>query len=273
MILPYWDEPELPTYKAGSFGQWRSERTPPLKYVPGYFMTAPEQQPGWRFSRGKKIWMSLTRMEVESHMPHIAAATGHTVIAGLGMGFMLYNVLLKPEVTKVTVIEKDREVIALMDKVSNWRKWSGHEKVNLVIGDATTYTTTEPVDFLYADIWPHVGDSNALPLTQTIQSNVHAKSVGFWTQEFDFISWCQTHEIPHKVISRFIYREFAVDVGLPLIEQDSRTYPRLCLLAVMIQTAMSFRGDRHKREMLKAAAYMVMMENDPIEEALRVATG
>src|SRR5262249_37764379 len=131
--------PLLPSYRAGKYGDWTCEPTGEQGFSAGYFLPTTKQYPGWMFKKNGKIWMSLTRMETESHLPHIAAATGHTVVAGLGMGFYLYNILRKPDVTKVTVLEKDSRVVRLLDKVSNWRKWNGIEKLNLVMTDATVY--------------------------------------------------------------------------------------------------------------------------------------
>lgn len=256
-----WPEPELPKYKAGKFGRWSSEATPRLAHTAGYFIPHKLQPPGWMFKHNDTIWMSLTRMEIESHMPHIAAAHGHTVIAGLGMGFVLYNVLKKPEVTKVTLLEKDREVVGLMNKVTRWHSWPGaKQKLKLVVGDATAYKTDESVDFLYADIWSKLGAEEALGLTQAIQAGVNAKLVGFWGQEFDLLDYLRKRETSVLDVTRTIYRSFARDAGLPLIEQDSRYYPRLAVAAVTLQIAA---GTKDPAESNYLAFIVAKMLQDP----------
>jgi hypothetical protein len=148
MVLPYWPPPELPDYKPGNLGRWACLPTPSLtRPTTGYFLPHQRQAPGWMFTRSQKIWMSLTQMEIESQAPMIAAAYGHTVIAGLGMGFALYNIAKKPEVTRVTLLEIDTEVIGLLDKVSDWRNWPGTDKVELLIGDARVYRPGAPGRF------------------------------------------------------------------------------------------------------------------------------
>jgi predicted membrane-bound spermidine synthase len=61
--------------------------------------------------------MSLSPVEVESLAPHVPHMRGHVVIAGLGMGLALYNALRRPAVWRVTVVERDPEVIALFDAI------------------------------------------------------------------------------------------------------------------------------------------------------------
>jgi len=119
-------------------------------------------------------WMSLTPMELESNMPHIAAARGTVVVAGLGMGFFVYNILRKPEVTRVVVLEKDANLVTLFIKTIRRNHWRHLDKFELVLGDALQFVPKHNVDFLYADIWSHLGDETALAKTQAIQANVKA---------------------------------------------------------------------------------------------------
>jgi len=234
----FWPEPHLPAYKAGKHGNWSCQPTPVMKYLTaGYFLPHRTQPRGWMFKRNGNVWMSLTKMETESQLPMIAAAKGHTVIAGLGMGFVLYNILVKPEVTKVTLLEIDREVVALMDYVSDWRSWPGREKLTLVMGDAKAFVPDCEVDVLYVDTWAHLGAAEAIEVTQAIQANVRAHEVCWWGQEIDFIDFCSQQKLPHEYINIGAYRAFAAKVGLPLIEQGNLIYPRLCLLAATLQTA------------------------------------
>lgn len=231
-----WPEPEIPKYRVGSYGRWSIDRYPAAKGIAGYFLPAPYQPSGWVIKHdNRNTWMSITRMEIESHMPHLAAAEGHVVIMGLGMGFALYNIAKNPKVTKVTVVEHDLNIVGMMDKATKWRSWPGHEKVELVVANALTYQTDEEVDFLYADIWRHLGAHEALEQTQQIQHNIGAKTVGFWGQEWDYVSWSADKGITGPSLPK--YRKFARDVALPLIEQKSSRYPHLAYAAVTLQIA------------------------------------
>lgn len=233
ITLP-WPEPERPKYRAGKYQHWTCDPTPLLtKPTTGYFRLHATQEPGWMIRKSGTIWMSLAAMERESHMPHIAAARGHVVVAGLGMGFVAYNLARKPEVTKVTVVERDKRVIALMDRISDWRSWP---KVELVVADALTWKPAEPVDFLYSDIWDKLGDEKGLGLTRAIQANVGAARVGSWGQEIDFLDWCRDSHTSALDVADRHYRAFVTDSGLPLIGAEWPGYARLACAAAVMQT-------------------------------------
>jgi spermidine synthase len=63
---------------------------------------------------GDTLWMSDTPDERRDHWRPVQHATGHTLVAGLGLGMVALAVALKPAVTKVTVIEINRDVIELV---------------------------------------------------------------------------------------------------------------------------------------------------------------
>lgn len=261
-----WPEPELPEYRAGSVGPWSIGRTPAMKMTAGYFLPAVNQPRGWVIKyEGKNVWMSLTRMEIESHMPHLAAAHGHTVVMGLGMGFALYNIAKNPRVTKVTLVEKSLDIVRLLDKTTKWRQWPGSEKVELVIADALGYVPDSPVDFLYADIWPLAGDKKALNQTQHMQKNIRAKLVGYWTQEYDYVH-ALTRGFGRDLYG---YRRFAKEVNLPLIEQDNERYPNLAVAAVTLQIAAGEKDEEKRGQLFRVYGYLVTrVPRDPINRVL-----
>lgn len=57
---------------------------------------------------GWDTWMSMSPYEVESQELACRYAYGHTVVMGLGMGWVAANIALNPAVTKVTVVERER---------------------------------------------------------------------------------------------------------------------------------------------------------------------
>jgi len=64
-----------------------------IPLIRGYFQGMQAGINNWVLKKDGELWMSLTPMELESHMPHCNAATGHTVIVGAGLGLILFNVL------------------------------------------------------------------------------------------------------------------------------------------------------------------------------------
>jgi hypothetical protein len=241
-------------YQKAQVADWRCVPTPEVnKVIFGYFRPYNYLPAGWMFEQrveGKWLkWMSLTPMELESHMPHIAAARGTVVVAGLGMGFFVYNILRKPEVTRVVVLEKDANLVTLFNKAIRRNHWRHLDKFELALGDALQFVPKHDVDFLYADIWPYLGDETALAKTQAIQANVKARTVGFWGQEWDFVDWLRERDVPDIwKASRVVYCQFCQEVNLPLVEQDSVRYPVLSVAAVTAQVrilsgAKSYRSE------------------------------
>lgn len=91
--------------------------------------------------------MSDTPKEFRDHFEFLRRATGNVLINGLGMGCCLNVVLNKPEVKKITVIEKDK---GLIDVVSPYFK-----DVEIINADAFEWTPSKRVryDAVWHDIW------------------------------------------------------------------------------------------------------------------------
>lgn len=67
-----------------------------------------------QITRGGRIIMSDTPDEMRDHIHAVHRARGHVLINGLGIGMVLANVLKKDSVERVTVVEIDADVIALV---------------------------------------------------------------------------------------------------------------------------------------------------------------
>ncbi|WP_049818875.1 O-methyltransferase [Geotalea uraniireducens] len=99
--------------------------------------------------------MSLSPHEIESQELGCRYAHGHTVVMGLGMGWVAINMALSPAVSKVTVIERDPEVIELfgLSRALHGLAAEIAGKIRIIRADALEWQPDEAVDFLYADIW------------------------------------------------------------------------------------------------------------------------
>ena len=96
--------------------------------------------------------MSDTPAEQWDHMPFIRRATGHVLINGLGLGMCLGAVLKKTEVTAVTVIEVDADVIALVGP-----HYTPDQRVRIIHCDAFNYAP--PKGERYGAVWHDIWDS------------------------------------------------------------------------------------------------------------------
>jgi len=98
-----WPVLQIPEYREMTRESWTLKRlgtTPQF----GYFQDW--QGAGERvvLTEGERVWMSTDWSEVDSQAPHVAAGRGHIVVMGAGMGIALFNLLLKPEVRRVTLV-------------------------------------------------------------------------------------------------------------------------------------------------------------------------
>ena len=120
---------------------------PRTNYKPGIYK---------RLSRNGYVIMSNTPDEISDHMYFIREAKGKILINGLGLGVCLKAILKKPEVTSVTVIEKEQDVIDLVGKHFT------DPRLTIICADALTYKPpkNERYDFVWHDIWDDICTDN-----------------------------------------------------------------------------------------------------------------
>ncbi len=219
-----WPDLKIPPYRPMTVGPWTVRKY--TRYTQaGYFREWPQGEGEvYVLLKNEEAWMSTTHDEVESNANHVAAARGHTMVMGAGMGVILYNLLPKPQVTRLTVVEMDPTVVELLKQSTDIERWPGAEKLVIEIADALKYRPSLPVDYMYVDIWIAPADPRALAHTQQMQRNVQAQRVSWWTQEIDFIHWLDRKGYGHASPTTAQYREWIDEIDLPLIDQDSPQY-------------------------------------------------
>lgn len=181
----------IPNYTVGSVGRWRLVRGG-FSLDRGYYsgLWAVTGMPVlMRDANGDgrswETWMSLSPHEIESQEPGCHYARGHTVVMGLGMGWVAVNIALNPKVERVTVIERDPEVIELFgeSRALDGLPAEVVDKIRIVPADALEWRPDEAVDFLYADIWRCLEEPQTLGDVRRMQANVRAGVIYFWGQE------------------------------------------------------------------------------------------
>lgn len=90
-------------------------------------------------------WMSLTPSEMMTQRNGIRKATGEVVVYGLGLGWLLAQVCDKKSVKKVTVVEREREII-------DWLKPKILEQYP---------QTSKVVDWVCQDAYEYIGQPKA----------------------------------------------------------------------------------------------------------------
>jgi len=111
--------------------------------------SVPTGQEFTRLMRGGTLIMSDTPAEMRDHYAAVRFAKGSCLVNGLGIGMVLKNILLKPEVTDVTVVELSQDLIDIV------APFYADERVTFVCSDAMTYTPPKGKRFqmVWHDIW------------------------------------------------------------------------------------------------------------------------
>ena len=110
-----------------------------------------------RLSNGWDVVMSNTPMEIRTCQDFIERATGRVLINGLGLGMVLHAILQKDDVTHVTVIEKEQDVINLVAA-----SFATDLRVEIINADAMEYCPPAGVTYnaCWHDIWTDFATAN-----------------------------------------------------------------------------------------------------------------
>lgn len=246
----------IPAYREGTSGRWRIVPGGALAHDYGYHsgpclltmlpsLLRKSGSAGDADDGPWEMWMSITPHEVESQELGYRHAFGHTVVMGLGMGWIAANCALNPRVTRVTVVERDAEVIRLIEASGalDALPETARRKLAIVAGDALEWRPDpeHPVDFLYADIWLQLAEPGALAEVRRMQANVQARQVYYWGQEIAIhaaMARLAGGETGRAPAAADIHRAIDEVIGLPLLVPGDGDYPG------MVQAVIHHRRQR-----------------------------
>lgn len=139
-------------------------------------------------TRNGNTWMSITPMEIESHITHIKEATGNVLVAGLGMGYYITQIVHKQELTSVTVIEKDIEVIEAYNLlIKSNSEYFSNNKLKIIHGDLFDVAPKlkDAYDYAYFDIWLDMDFDLISEDFEKLNDlgGINANKIGFWGME------------------------------------------------------------------------------------------
>lgn len=132
-------------------------------FQPGGYRRMMEPGTYERLMRGRHVVMSNTPAEKGDYRWFVYKATGRVLLNGLGLGCVLRDLLDKPDIENVTVIEKSPDVIALV---------APHiidHRVTIIEADAFEWKPPKGVryDAVWHDIWDDICADN-LPEMHTL---------------------------------------------------------------------------------------------------------
>jgi hypothetical protein len=111
-----------------------------------------------------KFVMSDTYSEYAEHQPLWNNMTGDVLIGGLGLGLVNHKLIQDPNITSVTIIEKNQDVIDLV-----WDHCPKDNRFNLVVADVETWQPSGIWDCAWFDTWTGENPLNEQEYAQLIQ--------------------------------------------------------------------------------------------------------
>lgn len=219
----YTSDAWFPTYREGVCGDWEVSIVP-MVATRGYWGDT-YRIDGSVILRGPwqgdaPAWMAMTPCELESQEIGIAAAYGHTVVLGMGMGWCAANVALNPAVTRVTVVERDAHVLQLIADLGVLEQLpeDTRAKIAIVEADALDWRPDTPVQSLQADFWAKFVEPQKWADVHAIEANIQAESLYFWGQEVEL--WrlaCRNRGAVPEGIDDAELDALIAQTGLPLV--------------------------------------------------------
>lgn len=129
--------------------------------------------------RGNLV-MSDTPAEQWDHYCALRKAKGSCLVNGLGIGMLLKNILLKPEVTDVTVVEMSQDLIDIV------APHYSDKRVNIICANAFDYNPPKGkiYDMVWHDIWNNICADNLSEMTRLHRKyGRKAKWQGSWCKD------------------------------------------------------------------------------------------
>ena len=132
-------------------------------------------------------WMLITPNEIETMKDGIEKAKGKIATYGLGLGYYTYMTSNKKEVTSVTVVERDENVIDIFKRFI-LPQFPNKDKIKIVHADAFEYAEKvaprEGFDYIYVDIWhdPSDGVQTYLKFKELEKLSPSTK-FGYWIEK------------------------------------------------------------------------------------------
>lgn len=179
--------PKLEAGKVGSFEIVERE--------PGYF---------YLYINGEQ-WMAYdmnSHLEAYELFSHYTLAKGHVVVTGLGFGVRESWILTKSDVTKLTIIEKNKEVINYHKR--NKSAFLKDPRVEIINMDASEYKGS--CDVLLLDHYETSDYEIILADVKKIQDNVDCKTMWFWPFEKIIMHsrrWHTFNDSPYRLITKY----------------------------------------------------------------------
>jgi len=129
----------------------------------------------------KKLWMSLTWMEVQSCFLAIELANGEVATGGLGLGYVPLRMAAKDDIDFVDVYEIDARIIKYF--TTTFQDRPEFQKINIIHGDARQLLRDKYYDYVFMDIYDSLLQDEMLDDVSWFLGNNDIPNYHFWTKE------------------------------------------------------------------------------------------
>lgn len=174
-------------------------------------------------------WMTITPNEIETMREPIQKSNGKVLTLGLGLGYFAFCTSERESVERVTVIERDPDVISLF-RAHILPQFPHAEKIEIIQADALAYLEKEEKkakhDYIFADLWHD--QSDGLELYLRLRRIERTLSI---TPKFGFDYWIEPTLL--SALRRMVYEKIT-DPKAPL--QLHNTDPRVLLTDEFLRT-------------------------------------
>lgn len=179
-----------PILESGKFGSFEIKEN-----SPGYF---------YLYINGEQ-WMAYnvnTHLEVYEVYSHYTLAKGHVIVTGMGFGARENWILSKPEVTKLTIIERSEDLIEYHKQKKS--PFLNDPRVEVINCDASEYKGS--CDVLLLDHYELADYELILANVKLVQDNIDCKTMWFWPFERIIMHsrrWHTFNDKPYNLITKY----------------------------------------------------------------------
>ena len=133
-------------------------------------------------------WMTLLPNEINSQVRYVSEAFGKVLTYGLGLGYYALQVALKDNVSSVTIVDCDDEVINLFNfEILPHFPLAAANKIKVIKSDAFVFAeglNDGDFDYIYADIWHDVSDGTELyKKFKSCEKFCKTAKYGYWIED------------------------------------------------------------------------------------------
>lgn len=239
--------PDIPEYveDATSVAGWDIRYQNTGNKTLGYYIPLSKTKGSIALLKGEETWMSLTPLEIESHLLPLFSAKGHTVVAGLGLGMISLNLLAKQAVKKLTILEFDAELIERYSDLlagnskELWEASLKSGRLEVIQCDCRQTFSKDlkqhlgRVDYLWVDIWPMLCTKEALIDTRFLIKQIKPRICDYWGMEIDLIDQMRHRKLSPqaKNIKKIVYDMGFVTSFQNMNKLQKSTYSDLVMMA------------------------------------------